>query len=284
MKQKIVTFVVVLLLTIGVSSYLNSIFEIVAFNPFRCDGEKDFKVLTWNIHCFSKADNLTQRKISEQILKEDADIILLNEYPLDSCLVIDSLLSGYYPYKEDVGATTQIGNVIYSKCRLIESGKLNEDFSNALFCKLWLDKDSLYILGCHLVGNNSEGQIEINDADSLRRVKTFWEYYRNAQEKRKEDAHFLKKAVKESTLPMIVMGDMNDFNHSAPMDSLMDAGMKNAWWKGGFGYGATYHEGWLRLRIDHIYYNEKLKLKGVKVVETDLSDHNILVADFEFAN
>ena len=83
---------------------------------------------------------------------------------------------------------------------------------------------------------------------------------------------------------MIVMGDMNDFNHSAPMDSLRDAGMKNAWWEVGFGYGATYREGWLRLRIDHIYYNDKLKLKGVKVVETDLSDHNILVADFEFAN
>ena len=147
-----------------------------------------------------------------------------------------------------------------------------------------MDKDSLYILGCHLVGNNSEGQIEINDADSLRRVKTFWEHYRNAQEKRKENAHFLKNTIQESALPMIVMGDMNDFNHSAPMDSLKDVGMRNAWWEGGFGYGATYHEGWLRLRIDHIYYNDKLKLKGVKVVETDLSDHNILVADFEFAN
>ena len=33
-------------------------------------------------------------------------------------------------------------------------------------------------------------------------------------------------------------------------------------------------------RIDHIYYNDKLELKDVKVVETDLSDHNILIADF----
>ena len=83
---------------------------------------------------------------------------------------------------------------------------------------------------------------------------------------------------------MIVMGDMNDFNHFAPMDSLRDAGMKNAWWEGGFGYGATYHAGWLKLRIDHIYYNERLCLKNVKVVNTDLSDHNILLADFAFNN
>lgn len=176
------------------------------------------------------------------------------------------------------------GDIFYSKRPLSESGKFNADFPNAIYSKLYLDNDSVYILGCHLVGNNNEGQIEIDDADSLRRVKTFGEYYRNAQEKRKENAHFLKKAIKESSLPMIVMGDMNDFNHSAPMDSLKDVGMRNAWWEGGFGYGATYHEGWLRLRIDHIYYNDKLKLKGVKVVETDLSDHNILVASFVFAN
>ena len=85
-------------------------------------------------------------------------------------------------------------------------------------------------------------------------------------------------------LTMIVMGDMNDFDTSAPLDSLKEAGMKNAWWEGGIGYGATYHEGWLRLRIDHIYYNEKLELKDVKVVKTDLSDHNVLIADFSIAN
>lgn len=284
MKSKIVIFVVVLLLTIGASFYFNSIFEIVAVNPFSNDGRHDFKVLTWNIHCSSKADSQTQKKIAELILKEDADFIQLNEFTLDSCLVIDSFLRKHYLYKEDLNAKEITGDIIYCKRPLSESGKFNADFPNAIYSKLSMDKDSLYILGCHLVGNNNEGHIEIDDTDSLCRVKTFWEYYRNAQEKRKENAHFLKKAIKESSLPTIVMGDMNDFNHSAPMDSLKDTGMRNAWWEGGFGYGATYHEGWLRLRIDHIYYNEKLKLKGVKVVETDLSDHNILVANFEFAN
>lgn len=264
--------------------FFNWRYEVIAVHPFEGDGEYDFKVLTWNIHCSSKADSLTQKEIADLILKENADFIQLNEYTLDSCLVVDSILSKHYLYKEEVNAKEITGDIFYSKRPLSESGKFNADFPNAIYSKLYLDNDSVYILGCHLVGNNNEGQIEIDDTDSLRRVKTFWEYYRNAQEKRKENAHFLKKAIIESTLPMIVMGDMNDFNHSAPMDSLKDAGMKNAWWEGGFGYGATYHEGWLRLRIDHICYNDKLKLKGVKVVETDLSDHNILVADFEFAN
>jgi len=65
---------------------------------------------------------------------------------------------------------------------------------------------------------------------------------------------------------------------------LKDAGLKNAWWEGGFGYGATFKQGWMRLRIDHIYYNDKLELKNIKVVETELSDHNMLVADFSLAH
>lgn len=281
MKKKI--FVVILLLTFVVS-YFNWRYEIVAFHPFGSDGEHDFKVLTWNIHCSTKADSLIQKEMAEMILKEDADILLLNEFTLDSCLMLDSLLNEQYPYNEEMIAKILIGDVLYSKTPLIESGKFDADFPNAIYSKLYVDKDSVYILGCHLEGNNNEGQIEIDDAGSLRKVKSFWRHYRNAQEKRKENAHYLKQAVFQSPLPMIVMGDMNDFNHSAPMDSLRDVGMKNAWWEGGLGYGATYHEGWLRLRIDHIYYNNKLKLKGVKVVDTDLSDHNILVANFDFAN
>lgn len=282
MRYKI--FIGICLGLLLIVSFFNWRYEVIAVHPFEGNGEYDFKVLTWNIRCSSKADSLTQKRVAELILKENPDFIQLNEFALDSCLVVDSILSKHYLYKEEVNAKEITGDIFYSKRPLSESGKFNADFPNAIYSKLYLDNDSAYILGCHLVGNNNEGQIEIDDADSLRRVKTFWEYYRNAQEKRKENAHFLKKAIKESSLPMIVMGDMNDFNHSAPMDSLRDAGMKNAWWEGGFGYGATYHEGWLRLRIDHIYYNDKLKLKGVKVVETDLSDHNILVADFEFAN
>lgn len=257
--------------------------HIIAFN-IGGDSEHQLRVLTWNI-CEADIENKqAQCNIANLILEQDADFIQLNEFSLDSCLVIDSLLSEHYPYKEDVKAKTKAGDIFYSKIQLAESGKLDRAIPNGIYSKLYLGKDSLYVLGCHLPGNNQEGQIEIDDADSLRRVKTFLERYRQGQEKRKESAHYLKETVQESSWPIIVMGDMNDFNASAPLDSLRDAGMKNAWWEGGFGYGATYHEGWLRLRIDHIYYNERLKLKDVKVVKTDLSDHNILIADFSIVN
>lgn len=283
MKTKVLVFIGIFLLILGAAYYFNRKYEVIALSPLRDDGVHDFKVLTWNVHCPKGADNNRQREIADLILNEDVDFVQLNEYCLDSCSVIDSILSKHYPYKNDANAKVKAGDCFYSKTHLIESGQYREIF-NCLFSKLFIGKDSLLIIGCHLPGNNHEGQIEIDEVDSLQRVKTFLGYYRNAQEKRIECAQFLKNTIHGNSLPMIVMGDMNDFNVSAPMDSLKDAGMKNAWWEGGLGYGATYHEGWLKLRIDHIYYNDKLKLKDVKVVETDLSDHNILIASFVFAN
>lgn len=272
-----IIFTIIIVLLWGNNSY-----HIVAFNFRGNSGEHQLRVLTWNI-CSPKIKNgKEQEAFARLIIAQNADFIQLNEFTLDSCLVIDSLLSKYYPYRNDAGAKVKAGDVFYSKTQLVESG-WDKKVYNCVYSKLLIEKDSLFIIGCHLPGNNHEGQIEIDDVDSLRRVKTFWGYYSNARKKRKEKVKFLKNKIIDNTLPMIVMGDMNDFNVSAPMDSLKDAGMKNAWWEGGFGYGATYHKGWLRLRIDHIYYNGKLRLGDVKVVNTDLSDHNILIADFSFA-
>lgn len=278
-KPKIIVFSFLVAIAIALL-WGNYRFNIIAFNICDNNDDGDFRVLTWNV-CGANIDSGEREEhIARLIIAQDADFVQLNEFCLDSCLMIDSILSKHYPYKEDVNAHKHAGDIFYSKRKMIKTEMLNTDVSSVLSIKLCLDNDSLYIVGCHLTGNNREGHIQIGDADSLSRVNTFWNYYRNAQEKRKEDTHLVKNAIIEGVLPIIVMGDMNDFNHSAPMDSLKDAGMKNAWWEGGFGYGATYHEGWLRLRIDHIYYNNKLTLKNVKVVSTELSDHNMLIADF----
>lgn len=281
MKPKVFVFLGVFLLTLGAALYLNGKYEVIALSPLGNDGVHDIKVLTWNVHCPNVEKKELQSKIVDLILDEDADIVLLNEFTMGSCQVIDSLMSLHYPHKNDSRAKVMVGDIIYSKITLAESDKFKfKGFNNTIYSKIKVGADTVYVVGCHLEGNNHEGQIDIDDTDSLRKVKTFWGRYRRAQEKRREHVHLMKEIVQKNYLPMIVMGDMNDFQYSAPMDSLKEAGMKNAWWEGGFGYGATYHQGLLRLRIDHIYYNDRLKLEGIKVIETKLSDHNPVVASF----
>lgn len=276
--------VFLLIVVIFVLLWVNVRYNVVALNFNNDNDESQFRVLTWNIHSPEKNDIERQKKIAKLIIEQNADFVQLNEFTLDNCLVIDSILSKHYAFKEDVKAKRHAGDIFYSRIPLIESGKYKTGIkgkrARALKTKICVNGDTVFILGCHFTSNNYEGQIGMDDTDSLHRVNKFWERYQNAQENRKKNVSNMLKTILESRLPMILMGDLNDFNASEPMDSLKEAGMKNAWWEGGFGYGTTYHEGWLRLRIDHIYYNDRLKLESVKVIETKLSDHNPLVASF----
>lgn len=86
----------------------------------------------------------------------------------------------------------------------------------------------------------------------------------------------------KNLVPTIVMGDFNDVPGSPTLNILERAGLKDAWWEGGCGYGATIHHP-LPYRIDHILHNDGLKLKSIKkIVTQDLSDHDALVARFVF--
>lgn len=77
------------------------------------------------------------------------------------------------------------------------------------------------------------------------------------------------------------MGDLNEVCGALSMRMLEGAGYKDAWSKGGFGYGATIHHP-LPYRIDHVLYNSGLKLKGIKKINAKgISDHDALVAVFE---
>jgi endonuclease/exonuclease/phosphatase (EEP) superfamily protein YafD len=129
----------------------------------------------------------------------------------------------------------------------------------------FLDKDTLTIVGCHLSSSNH--------------------HVRMGYQKRKHEADAIYESIKDEKFPVIVMGDLNDISGSYAVERIKEAGLKDAWWKRGFGYGATFHDEWLRLRLDHILYqDDKLDLQYVKVIESNLSDHNALVAGFTFKN
>lgn len=272
---------VVFLSALLVCIYFNWKYEVIAFNPFYGEQKCDLKVMTWNVHCSEGADIDRQRKIAELILKEDADFVQLNEYNQDSCSVIDSLLKTKYPFTEEFQSHQRCGDIFYSKRAMANSGHVytpkGEKGIQTIKATVAIGEDTLQIFGVHMASNRyDDSSIEkqfINDTTSYDR-------YKNAQMDRCFQAHWTKEAVQESGLPVIVMGDMNDFNKSNPIDILCSSGLKDSWWEGGNGYGATFHNGWMRLRIDHILHSDRLQLKSIKVIDTNLSDHNSVVAGF----
>lgn len=279
--------------------YLNWKYEVFAFHPIRSTEQPELTVMTWNVHCSDGTDVNRQKEIADLILKEDADFVLLNEYNQDSCRVTDSLLRIKYPFTEEYQSHLISGDIFYSKRKMSDSGhpyiyrlkrfepegygalpdSLRGRVLRTIKATIAIGNDSVQLFGVHLASNSPTDSV-INNRKGL---CYYYECYKEAQRDRNFQAQWTKEYILESIHPVIVMGDMNDFNCSAPLDTLMSCGLKDSWWEGGFGYGCTFHTGWMRLRIDHILYSKELKLERVKVIDTDLSDHNPVVAGFSIS-
>lgn len=256
----------------------------IAVHPFRGDDKRDLKVMTWNVRCPEGADKERQKGIAELILKEDADFVLLNEYNQDSCLMIDSLLRTKYPFTEEEQSHQKSGDIFYCKLKMTNSGHVYIPVMGktiqTIKATIVVFGDSVQMFGSHLASNRYDSHSTEQVKESNKEKVLLYEMYKESQTLRNFQVHWLKKSIKEATFPVIVMGDMNDFNCSAPLDTLTTCGLKDSWWEGGNGYGCTFHDGWMRLRIDHILHSKELKLESIKVIETDLSDHNPVVAGF----
>lgn len=273
----------------------------MAFHPFFGSKEADLKVMAWNVHCAKGTDSTKQKQIAGVILDADADIVLLNEFNLDSCCVIDSLLRMKYAYTEEGESRQKCGDIFYSKMKLENSehpklsrlwrnhfGKSKEEYPDslrgtqieAIRATLTIGADSVMIIGCHWASSSGDGSTIVNGVDSLMKVGSFYERYKLKQKLRVKQAEFANWMMDSCMHPIILMGDLNDFNQSPPLRKLKDYGLSDSWWEGGFGLGNTFHTGWMRLRLDHILHSEDLKLVNIKVIPTELSDHNPLVASF----
>lgn len=257
----------------------------IAFHPLRSEGKAELSVITWNVHCSLGADTTCQQAIAELVLREDADFVLLNEYNQDSCKVTDSLLRVRYPYTVERNSHQKSGDIFYSSRMMSNTGRVYrwKDVKRVQITKatIAIGRDSVQVFGIHMASNHFDDSA--TDVE-FEKGMTSYERYKKAQERRCYQAHWIKEAVLKSRLPVILMGDMNDFNCTAPLDSLTSCGLTDSWWEGGNGYGSTFHNGWMRLRIDHILHSDKLKLESIKVIDTNLSDHNPVVAGFTMIN
>lgn len=281
LKPKYKITIGVSLASLLVAVYLNWKYEVISFHPLWGNGKSELTVMTWNVHCSYGADSTKQRRIAELILEEDADFVQLNEYNQDSCLVIDTLLKIRYQFTEEYQSHRKCGDIFYCKRNMVNSGHVytppQTKGIQTIKATIPMGNDSVQILGVHMTSNHYDG---ISIEKVFIKGSSPYCRYKNAQEDRNFEAHWTKEEALKTKYPVIIMGDMNDFNCSAPLDTFSTCGLKDAWWEGGFGYGATFHDGWLRLRIDHILHSKELKLESIKVIETDLSDHNPVVAGF----
>lgn len=257
------------------------------------DADGELKVLSFNCNLSPKDEDFGERCVGviRLVREQDADVVFLTE---NFIMREDSLwlkIRDLYPYRS--GWKNSVGNRLYSKYP-IEIDTLLKDNQMAYgitCCQIDVKGKKVEIIGVHLSSNNYNEQMEYMTPDSVEsseQAKTYLGNIVTASRCRANEASLIVNfidsiSISNKPIPTIVMGDFNDVYGSPTLNTLCKGAsrFKDAWWEEGGGYGATIHNP-LPYRIDHILYNDRLKLKSIKKIDADkLSDHDALIGWFE---
>lgn len=242
---------------------------------------QSLKVMTWNIDGSSPAILENISKISEKILKEDADIVFIAEDYYECCDSLDALLKATYPYSTHIVCNDS--HYFYSKYPLSKSkwiGREIDSISSIIQCSMAMNGHRINLFGCHLSSNNYSTPDAGLRPEHINNIFDFWRYIKNIQtasDLRKLEAELIVDSLHMEN-PTIILGDMNDVSSSPALRTFENVGFKNTWWQRGCGYGATIHSP-ISYRIDHILYNNRMRLHSIRKIKANgLSEHDALVA------
>lgn len=272
------------LLLLIVVVVINWYFECVPFRlwPINNQSEKkSIKIMSFNIDGANKNISDRAEKIIDIINNKNPDVVFLAEFYEDDLNVLDTLLRKTFAYSTCVGGYF---HYFYSKYPqgVMTKLKSSGNGSGVFKCKVTMFNDSITLYGCHLASNNYTANKEYITPDSIKSHDDLKTYIKDIG-----DAYLLRSYEASALIddisidgPILLMGDFNDVGGSKAIRSLECAGFKDAWWKGGLGYGATIHKP-LPYRIDHIMFSEQFKLQKIEIVSSEgLSDHDALFAEF----
>lgn len=284
-KRRYLTSVLLVALCL-VLNYYAKVFA-VTLSESSSNNNRGFKVLTFNINgsCITADSDL--QTLFDLIVNQDADILFLAEDFEPIGKKLHTLLVGHYPYSTYEQKTVWSGHYFYSKYPLGKVDHIDIEltrFSYCFHCNMAYGQDSISFFGCHLASNNYRVTEPSIRPDSINGISSLGEYLKNIELATKQRCEEVTSITSYSTFDRmsVVLGDFNDVCGSKPLRALESAGLKDAWWKKGLGYGATVSHP-LPYRIDHIMYREGLKLKSIKKIDSKgLSDHDALVATFEY--
>ncbi len=249
---------------------------------FENDFKGELKVLSFNVNGGTTYDINKLEGILSLVAEEKPDILFLAE---NFGAMGDTLfLRLRTAFNNTMGMGAQ--NVIYSKYPLSNSlnfQMINGGTSYMMKCDADVKGKTVTLFGCHLSSNNyskSNDYLTPDEVETVSGIKAYFENISHATQLREMEADTVIYHC-SNVKRVAIMGDLNEVSGASSMRKFKDAGYKDAWSEGGFGYGATIHHP-LPYRIDHVLYNSGLKLKGIKKIDArGISDHDALVAVFD---
>lgn len=142
-------------------------------------------------------------------------------------------------------------------------------------------RESLVIC-CYLKTNNYSKLRQYHSDSWFDGLDEYFDGYNLGSGVRSLNAKMIRDSITKYNLPTIICGDMNDFQYSRAVKTMMGNDLKNVWWEKGLGYGMTYNKYRLKLRIDHILISGHFEAVGVDIPHLRFSDHYPIVSDLKF--
>ena len=252
------------------------------------EGEPTLKVISYNVGLFAHGPDGSDRlvladSVSKWLMKQNADIICLQEFRLPADASTDAWLAKHFPgYKADYyvfpGRKGQFGNVTLTRRKALDKGKISFDKSTnlAIWTDIKLDSSTLRFYNCHFESYNISLSNLIKKDGAVE--ETEQKMRRSITERPKQVAQVLRD-VDNAPVRSVVLGDFNDNPLSYTYYRLL-RGRHDTYAKAGRGFGATYRTLWPLLRIDYILYPPDLSAVSYTVPHVDYSDHYPIIATY----
>lgn len=262
-----------------------------------------FKVMSWNTHgmgIYIPSEEKTLAKdIVAMINRENPDILCLPEFSVNVNPSKNKNLrqlineGGYKEYRINTDHVLNekmvIGTAILSKRPVVRYKvyDLNPEIY-LLECDVQMRADAIvriYVLHLHsfMLSDDDKAYLEKlkRNGENIKKSRPLFSRLDWAYVQRGIEADKVAAIVSKSPYPSIICGDFNDLPFSYTYCTIKGK-LTDAFAQKGKGLGRTYNQIVPTLRIDHIFYSsELLDLNAFKTIQTQLSDHNPIVANFD---
>lgn len=227
-------------------------------------------LMSYNVKMFNLYQWIDDKTINSKIVSflnsENPDILCLQEYHASE----EKNIHYKYQYIKTNEDRSKIGQAIFSKYRIINSGSLNfkNSGNNAIFADIVIDKDTIRVYNIHLESLRINPFKEYFGEQDTQRMRLRFE---KAFKKQVAQTQLILEHQKTTTLKTIICGDFNNTSFSW-VHRQLKMGKNDAFDEFGTGFGQSFDYPF-PLRIDFILVDEKIDITQFKTFEVNYSDH-----------